>query len=59
MAGGAGAAAVAQPRREIARKWLFSEPITAPVVIVVCVRSKTGLASEPAFRISTWKEIAP
>ncbi len=57
--GGADAATVAQPRREIARKWLFAEPITAPVVIVACVRSTTGQAPQPAFRISTWKEIAP
>jgi Effector-associated domain 1/Trypsin-like peptidase domain len=59
MMGGVDAATVAQPRREIARKWLFAEPITAPIVIVACVRSTTGQASPPAFRISTWKEIAP
>lgn len=57
--GGADAATVAQPRRGIARKWLFGEPITAPVVILACVWSTTGQAPPPAFRISTWKEIAP
>jgi hypothetical protein len=59
MVGGGAAATVAQQRRAIVRKWLFSDPITAPVAIVVCVRSTTGQAPQPAFSISTWREVAP
>jgi hypothetical protein len=61
MVGGAEAAAVSQPQRLIARKWLFAEPITVPVVVIACVRSPTPASPLPTFpfRITTWKEVAP
>ena len=59
MANGVEAAAVSQPQRQIARKWLFSETVQGPIIVVACLRSKTSARPQPAFRISTWREVAP
>ena len=59
MIGGAEAPNVSQPGRNIARKWLFAEPVTAPIVVVACVRSKGQSPPQPAFRLNTWKEVEP
>lgn len=59
MAGGAAAAAVSQPQRLVARKWVFAEPVTGPVVVLACVRSRTPSPPLPTLHITTWKEVAP
>ncbi len=59
MAGGAEAAAVSQPQRLVARKWSFAEPVTAPIVILACVRSRSASPLLPTLDITTWKEVAP
>ncbi|BCS35915.1 hypothetical protein TBR22_A51500 [Luteitalea sp. TBR-22] len=61
MRGGREAAAVSQSRRTLVRKWVFPEDVQAPVVVVACVRGTGGHAGgttpEPAFRLTTWKEM--
>jgi hypothetical protein len=61
MRGGREAAAIAQSRRHLARKWVFPEDVQAPVVVVVCVRTAgaaaPGAVPEPSFRLTTWKEV--
>jgi hypothetical protein len=57
MVDGSEATVVLQPNRQISRKWEFAEPVTRPVVVVVCARSKTSAPPEPTFRINTWKEV--
>jgi len=53
------ATVVSQPKRELTRKWEFARPVTPPLVVGVCVRSKTAAPPEPAFRINTWVEVEP
>lgn len=55
--GGSEASTMPEPDRLVARKWEFAEAVTSPVVIVVCVRSKTMSPPQPTFRINTWKEV--
>jgi hypothetical protein len=59
MAGGAEGLLVAQPRRDDARKWRFTEPIKPPILMVVCLRATTSSPPKPTFQINTWKEVEP
>lgn len=57
--GGSAPVAVALPNRATARKWQFNGPVTAPVMIAVCLRSSTLSPPQPAFGLNTWNEFEP
>jgi hypothetical protein len=59
MRTGVEAAAVSLPQRHLARKWVFAEPVQAPVVLVACIRSTTSDRPRPAFKVITWREVTP
>ncbi|MGV3517229.1 effector-associated domain EAD1-containing protein [Luteitalea sp.] len=59
MRTGVEAAAVSLPQRHVARKWVFAEPVQAPVVLVACIRSTTSERPRPAFKVITWREVTP
>jgi hypothetical protein len=53
------AATVSLPKRHLVRKWIFGEPVAAPVIILVCARVRPAVTPPPApFRVNTWKEIS-
>ena len=45
--------------RDVARKLQFPAAVTAPVVVVACVRTPLPAPEAPPFRVSTWREVTP